>query len=341
MKVNPLKTMDKTNNQLQFKVSVVIPAYNIERYIVRAIDSVLQQTHPADEIIVIDDGSTDGTAGLIKQYGSQVKYIHQENAGLSAARNTGIKLAQNTWIAFLDGDDEWREDYLEKQLALLQRNRQLVWSGTNYLLCLCDENRQGPNLDPAKIQQRLGTKEYFPDYFTAFLDGPCWCADTVIVKKEVFETTGLFLEGLRRAEDMDMWFRIAFHWEQFGFISEPLAVYHLDRPGCLSKQFTPAKLYCDLIERQMKYAAELGKQERFKPCAAKLLRGWMRSMLFEARGSDIRQIMRQFDRLLPGWYKLFMGFLTIFPRATAAGCHLISRIIRALRLRKQLVRKPE
>jgi len=324
-----------------FRVSVVIPAYNIEKYIARAIDSVLQQTHPADEIIVIDDGSTDGTAGLIKQYGSKVRYIYQKNAGLSAARNTGIKAAQNTWIAFLDGDDEWRENYLEKQLALLQRNRQLVWSCSNYIRCLCDENRQAPDRSPTDLQMQLAGRDFFDDYFAFVLRNQTVHPDTVIVKKEVFATAGLFLEGLRRAEDMDMWFRIAFHWEQFGFISEPLAVYHLDRPGCLSKQFTPAKLYCDLIERQTKYAAELGKLDRFNPCAAKLLRGWMRSMLFEARGCDIRQIMQQFDRLLPGWYKLLMVFLTTFPRATAAGCRLISRIVRALRLRKQLVRKPE
>jgi len=334
--------MDKNDQEKpSFSVSVVIPAYNIEKYIVRAIDSALKQTRPADEIIVIDDGSTDGTAGLIKQYGSKVRYIYQENAGLSAARNTGIKAAQNTWIAFLDGDDEWRENLLERQIALLKRNPHLLWSCSNYIRCLCDEDRQAPDRSPADLQKQLTGREFFDNYFTFVLRNQTVHPDTVIVKKEVFATAGMFLEGLRRAEDMDMWFRIAFHWEQFGFISEPLAIYHLDRPGCLSKQFTPAKLYCDLIERQMQYAAKLDKLDSFKPCAAKLLRGWMRSMLFEARGSDIRQMMKQFDRLLPGWYKLLMGFLTTFPRATAGGCHSISRIVRALRLRKQLVRKPE
>ncbi|MHC4386164.1 MAG: glycosyltransferase family 2 protein, partial [Planctomycetota bacterium] len=104
------------------KISVVIPAYNIEDYIERAIDSVLAQTRQPEEIIVVDDGSTDATAQKIKAYGDQVRYIHQANKGLSGARNTGIRQAQNEWVAFLDGDDEWLPEKLQLQSELLTRN---------------------------------------------------------------------------------------------------------------------------------------------------------------------------------------------------------------------------
>ncbi|MHC5190567.1 MAG: glycosyltransferase family 2 protein, partial [Planctomycetota bacterium] len=83
------------------KISVVIPAYNAEKHIARAIDSVLAQTRPADEIIVVDDGSTDATAEVVRSYGEKVIFIQQENAGVSVARNAGIEAASGDWIAFL------------------------------------------------------------------------------------------------------------------------------------------------------------------------------------------------------------------------------------------------
>ena len=100
-------------------VSVVIPVYNSSEYIARTIESVLAQTHKPDEIIVVDDGSTDETRQKVTQYEPKVKYIYQTNAGTSAARNTGIKTSSSEWIAFLDADDEWLPEYLQKQLALL------------------------------------------------------------------------------------------------------------------------------------------------------------------------------------------------------------------------------
>ena len=90
--------MNYNDNRQSYTVSVIIPAYNAEKYIARAIDSVLAQTHPPDEILIVDDGSTDNTAAIVKKYGPQVRYIHQQNAGCSAARNTAIKAAAGRWL---------------------------------------------------------------------------------------------------------------------------------------------------------------------------------------------------------------------------------------------------
>ena len=111
-----------------FTVAVVIPACNIGTLVARAIDSVLAQTRKAEEIIVVDDGSTDDTASVIKSYGSKVHYVYQANLGLAGARNTGIRAATCEWVAFLDGDDEWLPDNLKLHLEVLKRNPNLVWS---------------------------------------------------------------------------------------------------------------------------------------------------------------------------------------------------------------------
>ena len=146
----------------EITVSVVIPFYNSERYVARAISSVLSQGRKADEVIVVDDGSTDGTASEVAKFGDTVKYIYQENRGASAARNTGILAAESEWIAFLDADDEWLPDYLEKQSNILISNPQLSWSIANYYTCLQNGNPSEWN-DRKRCQKLSKGKDYFED----------------------------------------------------------------------------------------------------------------------------------------------------------------------------------
>jgi len=96
------------------RFSAVIPAYNREATVERAVESALAQTHPADEILVVDDGSVDATAERVARFGDRVRYVFQENAGASAARNHGVRLARSEWIAFLDSDDFWRPEHLDR-----------------------------------------------------------------------------------------------------------------------------------------------------------------------------------------------------------------------------------
>jgi len=103
-------------------VSVVIPAYNSERFVDEAIESVLRQSHQRIEVIVVDDGSTDGTAARVRAYGDRVRYFHQANAGAGTARNRGLALATGDYIAFLDDDDVWQPEKLEVQLEIAARN---------------------------------------------------------------------------------------------------------------------------------------------------------------------------------------------------------------------------
>jgi len=328
----------------KFSICVVIPAYNIAEFIGRAIDSVLAQTHKPDEIIVVDDGSGDNTAEVIKSYGTKVRYIYQENAGLSAARNTGIKAAGSEWIAFLDGDDEWFQDHLLLQLNLLKRNPELMWSAANCMSCLCGENRRAPNIEPAKAKALLGTKEYFEDYFQAFQHHAAGNSDTMIIKRQTLHQAGLFRETMRCAQDIDMWFRIAMFSPKFGYVTQPTAVYHLNRTEATSlKTKTKDKLLtaCGLIQRSIDLAKKQNRYHEFKPCVKSYLRRLIRSWLFSyALAGDIRAVLVKFDEQLSLPYKTSIRLLTIFPKATAFCLHMISRIVRALNLRKTIMRRP-
>ena len=328
------------NNTEPLKISVVIPAYNVGAHISRAIESVLAQTRQADEIIVVDDGSTDETATQVKKYGEKVKYIYQENAGAGAARNTGIKAAQFAWIAFLDSDDEWLPEKLKLQLELLQRNPDLVWVTSNYYRCLCAENQQRPHNQQEKTQRLLQGKEYFANFFTAFLYEAYGHTDTMLIKREILEEVGGFTPGQQNAEDMDLWWQIGYRQPKLGCVNQPLAVYHMGIP--LSLSVTPQKWeqYREMIERHLILANELGKSDDLRPCATYMLRKWLRGMLFDSQKEEIRRTLRQFPNLLPGWYKAVMWCLTVFPQVTAKGCYAISWIVRKLRLRKKTVRKP-
>ena len=183
-------------------------------------------------------------------------------------------------------------------------------------------------------------KEYFDNYFNAYMNQAGGWTGTMIIKRKVLEEAGLFRIGQKRANDLDMWWRIAHRLPQIGYSPQPLAVYHMGTQQSISQGFFHKELYCDLIERHLKLAAEHNRLEKFQPFAAFMLRRWMRGMLFQARREDIRTMIKRFEKLLPGSYRILMYILTTFPHITANGCHLLSRINNKLHIRKKIVRNP-
>ncbi len=180
------------------KVSVIIPTYNRASVLPRALDSVIKQTYKATQIVVIDDGSTDETQDLIKNKYSQIDFISQQNKGVSAARNIGIKTATSDWICLLDSDDSWQANKLEKQVQAITENPE-------YLLCHTNETwyRNGKILKQSKKHKKRGGH-----IFQHCLPLCAISPSSVMIHKELFNEVGLFDEELPACEDYDMWLRI-------------------------------------------------------------------------------------------------------------------------------------
>lgn len=204
-------------------VSVVIPTYNRSAFLKEAVDSVLAQTAAADEVIVVDDGSTDVTPSVLKAFGPPVRSLRQENAGVSAARNAGIRAARGEWLAFLDSDDLWRPRKLEAQLAYLSVRPEMR-------ICQVEEIwiRNGKRLNPRKYH-RKPSGFCFPLLLDRCLVSP----SAVMIHRDVLEEVGLFDETLPACEDYDLWLRIGCRWP-IGLAEEPLVVKRGGHPDQLS-----------------------------------------------------------------------------------------------------------
>jgi glycosyltransferase involved in cell wall biosynthesis len=332
-------TNDNTDNL--YSVSVVIPAYNSAEYICRTIDSVLAQSLPAEEIIVVDDGSSDNTKEIVKKYSGKVNYIYQENGGASVARNTGIEAAKCEWIAFLDADDEWTPDKLKLQIELLQRNPELMWVSGNFIRCLCNEDRKGAMIYQQKAKDMLVDKEYHDEFFVAFTANAAGWTGTMMIKKTALVEAGMFTPGQVMANDIDTWFRVAYLYPKMGFIPEPVATYHMYVPMSITKTFTSMDIRAELLGRHLKLAAEHNRLGAIEPAAAHMVTSWIRALFFHDRPDQIKRLMDEFGELLTVRFKLLTRILMLQPALTAKTCHMISKIVRALNLRKKIISRPQ
>ena len=196
---------------MQPTIAAVIPTFNRDLVVSRAIDSVMRQTLLPSEIIVVDDGSTDNTANLIAANYPTISYLRTENKGVSAARNLGIRKAKSEWIAFLDSDDEWLPQKLEKQVAYLTGEQ-------NYRIAHCEEIwiRNGK-----RVNQKVKHKKYGGYIFEKCLPLCVISPSAVIIHRELFDELGFFDEKLPACEDYDLWLRICAKYPVL-FVGEPL-----------------------------------------------------------------------------------------------------------------------
>jgi len=323
-----------------FSVTAVITAYNNAQYIGRAIESVLNQTYKPEKIIVINDGSTDNTEEAIALFKHNILYIHQKNCGASGARNCGILKATSTWIAFLDGDDEWLPDHLERSRCLIKENPHLHWTTGNFITCLAKDNRSSVKKSISSVHQHLGQKAYFDDYFSACVNDFWGHTNTMIVQKETLIEAGLFKVGQLIANDLDMWFRIAYLYPSIGYNPTPTAIYYLDIDDSISKKYKQSDHKQVLIANHLALAKKQNRLAAFEPCASKMLKRWIRSMLFDKhKSAEIKILLKAFSNLYTWYYKLSIKCLLIHPPTTGKACHGISAIIRKLNLRREVVKK--
>ena len=179
-------------------ISVIIPTYNRAHLLPRALDSILSQSCLPNEIIVVDDGSTDDTSVLMTSVYPEIVFIQQSNTGVSCTRNVGIKRASGDWIAFLDSDDEWFPEKLGVQMNALYKNPELKICHTNEIWI-----RNGTRVNPKKKHERFGGW-----IFQKCLPLCCISPSSVIIHKSIFDEAGLFDDSLLVCEDYDLWLRI-------------------------------------------------------------------------------------------------------------------------------------
>lgn len=197
--------------------SVIIPCYNTELYLREAIESALAQTHKPMEVIVVNDGSTDGTAKILEAYRGRIKVVSQPNRGLALARNAGVEASEGEWLAFLDADDYWAPNKIERQLQIAGPGVDLIYS------------------DRYNVGERGSVPELHSDLIPlfegdVFLDlliiGNLMTASSVLIRRAAFSQLGGFFTGCPGTEDWDLWIHFAAE-RPIRVCREPLVYYRL------------------------------------------------------------------------------------------------------------------
>ncbi|RBP07334.1 glycosyltransferase involved in cell wall biosynthesis [Roseiarcus fermentans] len=208
-------------------ISVVIPLYNMEATIIRAVSSICNQSRAVSEIIVVDDGSTDGGVQALQNCGKRIVLVSQSNSGVAAARNAGINHATGDYIAFLDADDEWSADFSATICNLISEDPDAFVFATNYQYVEPDGVINDSGVTAASFtKNELMSVEYLRFLWKGVY---LFNSSSICVKRSAFASVGLFDTGLTIAEDIDMWVRLA-QYGRFLYSPRVCSVYHRDDP---------------------------------------------------------------------------------------------------------------
>jgi len=236
-------------------VSVIIPTYNRHELVRGAIASVLTQSFSDFELIVVDDGSEDGTADVVREF-PEVRYVHQPNRGVSAARNYGVRLSAGDLIAFLDSDDLWRPQKLEQQVRFFSQR-------SDAQICQTEEVwlRNGVRVNPHNKHRKADG-----DLFARSLELCLVSPSAVMMRRELFERMGGFDEDLPACEDYDLWLRIAARLP-VRLLDTPLVIKRGGHPDQLSRKFWGMDRFrvtalCKLLESGLLSAEQRRQTER-------------------------------------------------------------------------------
>jgi len=305
------------------KISVIIPLYNKAPSIQRALDSVLAQTERDFEVVVVDDGSTDGSGAIAKSYmDPRIRCVRQENSGVSAARNSGIEAARADLVAFLDADDEYKPGFLETILRLRGRFPHAGAYSTAYEI---KEPGARPRLPSFAHIPPAPWEGIIPNYFrTLLFCSPAWSSATA-VPKSVFQEVGAFPVGVIEGEDLDLWIRIALK-HAMAFSQAAGAIYHLDAAQRAAKGAAQgSELRFVATARQalagggvpaaarpyLKELIEVQRLERASACVLAGERAKAKELLRACHTSEFRG------------RKLWWSFLAALPPALAKACFVV------------------
>lgn len=249
--------------------SIITPLYNKESYILRTISSVFEQEGVSFEIIIIDDGSTDGSLNRVKRINDpRIRIIEQSHKGVSTARNRGIKEARYEWVAFLDADDEYKPGFLASINTLINQYPECGVAATSYEIVGMDtvNSTQFFSKYPPHWQGMID------DYFADMLWGEPFNTSSVVVRKDLLNKVKGFPENLHHYEDILTWFSLSL-LTNFSYLNEPLSIYHKEIIGSASKQpmdIMQTPMVDFLLKCSRDRSLPAGRRESARDLAAKL-----------------------------------------------------------------------
>ena len=230
-------------------ISIVIPLYNKEEFVRNTLLSVLNQTFQNFEIIIVDDGSTDRSIEFAKEFNdSRIRIITQENRGVSASRNTGIKNAKYDYIAFLDADDEWKPYYLQEQVNLI-----IKYPECSVFACAYERRNNNRELKPLKLNKMPFSSQtgVLTNYFeVASCSHPPLWTSAVTAKKEAILSVGGFLLGVKTGEDLLMWARLAVKYP-IAYNKNSLSIYNVSPSKSYENSSSPSPQENDLVGKEL------------------------------------------------------------------------------------------
>jgi hypothetical protein len=343
-------------------VSVVIPTYNRAELVRETVASVLQQSHPPSEVIIVDDGSTDGTAAVCAAFVEPVRYIRQENAGVSAARNRGIREARGDWIAFVDADDVWVPQKLEVQLAALHQVPEARWCASDCRVIGMDgqpvSGRQGfeavfgvfgavgETADAffarwlVSVDVAAGGEHhtcFHGDFFPVLLHGNVVLPSSAVVHRSLFSDAGSFDEQLRLAEETEFFHRASVHAHGV-MVMSPLVGYRVAQEGSLTNPANTPRLIRNALASIDRAAARRGA---LTPAEQKISREGHRRLLTELAYAELSLFNRAAARAAvqhawragasktPRTAAIFAA--SLLPSSALRGLHRLKRMVTATR----------
>lgn len=308
--------------------SIVIPVYNGENFLSRAIDSVLNQSISDFELVIVNDGSTDNSPNIVKKYNdSRIKLIEQTNRGVGDARNKGISISDSNYIALLDADDEWNENFLQEIKRLINKFPQAGMYVTSYSI------NTGSNIVKIKKSKHTKYKLYEMNYFKeAYYGNNPVLPSAACIPKLTLDNVGPFLTGITHGEDLEMWARIALKY-QIAYSTKKCVIYNKNTGFNVSRK--PYLKRLALVETLQKSFV----QENFPERKVFYINEYIASCdLIHAKDLIIQNYKKEAKNILKlcktqdQRYKLFILKTALyFPRPLILFVHKLIRIIRNFR----------
>jgi glycosyltransferase involved in cell wall biosynthesis len=284
-------------------VSVIIPAYNAAASLGLTLASVFCQTLTSYEVIVINDGSTDGTADVVRQSGDRIVYIEQTNQGQGAARNAGLNAATGEFVAFLDADDCWQPEFLERCISFLRQHPQAVAVNTGLIIRLHDNTEL---IQPALLIRPDAPTEPFviDDFFAFWAEHDHVRTGSAVIRKSVIDRAGGQRADLRVSQDLEYWGYIA-TFGPWGYIPEPLWVGNsraAARAQGWRKKYRKRQRLCPDVEQwETRIMTRLSPADRtsFETVRGRVAMGYAQGKILGGSYGSAYDIVRQYGDAMP------------------------------------------